>query len=335
MASPTAPTTPGCTIAVTQSVSVTATRPPNPPRNSHRARARACPPTASAIPRTRSPVPDPTSTNRSPGRGASTSSTQDRSLPTPGSRDRVSSALIRVWKIGGGERDGSHHSRSRRDNLDLVSDLPAVPDPRDMRVSNDDRERVAKVLHESMAEGRLTVTELEERLDKVYAAKTFGDLEPLTRDLPVGNAAKSIAIPRPAAPSSTRIGGRGTSSTAIAILSGAVRKGGWTVPPTFNTVAVMGGVEIDLTDARFEDAETTIQAFALMGGIEIYVPRDIVVQVNGTGFMGAFESNVDEDLQPRPGVPVVKITGLAVMGGVDIKYRKPPKQKDKHKQLEE
>jgi uncharacterized protein DUF1707/cell wall-active antibiotic response 4TMS protein YvqF len=207
-----------------------------------------------------------------------------------------------------------------------------------MRVSDNDRERVAKVLHDSMAEGRITVNELEERLDQVYAAKTFGDLEPLTRDLPVGAAAKSLALPHPAAPPSNRIGGRGTSSTAIAVMSGAVRKGVWTVPPTFNAVAFMGGVEIDLSDARFEDAETTIQAFTLMGGIEIRVPRDIVVQVNGTGFMGAFESNVDEDQPPRPGVPVVKITGLAVMGGVEVKYGKPPrklKDKDKHRQLEE
>jgi hypothetical protein len=204
-----------------------------------------------------------------------------------------------------------------------------------MRVSNDDRERVAKVLHDSMGEGRLTVSELEERLDKLYAAKTFGDLEPLTRDLPIGNQAKSPAF-HPSPPPSSRIGGRGTSSSAIAILSGAVRKGVWTVPPTFNAVAVMGGIEIDLSEARFEDAETTIQAFTLMGGIEIRLPRDIVVQVNGTGFMGAFESNVDEDIQPRPGVPVVKITGLAVMGGVEVKYGRPRLKKDKkNKQLEE
>jgi hypothetical protein len=205
-----------------------------------------------------------------------------------------------------------------------------------MRVSNDDRERVAKVLHDSMAEGRLTVNELEERLDKVYAAKTFGDLEPLIRDLPVGDKAKSLAMPPPAQAPSTRIGGRGTSSSAFAVMSGAVRKGVWTVPPTFNAVAVMGGIEIDLSDARFEDGETTIQAFTLMGGIEIRVPRDIVIQVNGTGFMGAFESNVDEDLQPRPGVPVVKITGLAVMGGVEVKYGRPKlTEKDKRKQLKE
>lgn len=69
-----------------------------------------------------------------------------------------------------------------------------------MRVSNDDRERVARVLHDSMAEGRITVNELEERLDKVYAAKTFGDLEPLLRDLPVGNQGRALAVPQSSIP---------------------------------------------------------------------------------------------------------------------------------------
>jgi hypothetical protein len=203
-----------------------------------------------------------------------------------------------------------------------------------MRVSNDERERVAKVLHDSMAEGRLTVGELEERLDTVYAAKTFGELEPVTRDLPIASRTNAVALPQPAPSPNSRIGGRGTSSSAIAIMSGTDRKGLWTVPPTFTSIAVMGGVEIDLTEARFEDAETTIQAFALMGGIEIYVPDDIAIQVNGSGFMGAFENHAQDQAQPRPGAPLVKITGLAVMGGVDVKRRKPPR-KQKNKQIDE
>ena len=203
-------------------------------------------------------------------------------------------------------------------------------------MSNDDRERVARVLNDAMAEGRLTVTELEERLDKVYAAKIFRDLEPLVRDLPVGGQAPQLPMPAAAAQSpvvSNRIGGRGTSSAAVAVMSGTVRKGVWTVPPTFTSFALMGGVQIDLTDARFEDAETTIQAYALMGGIEIFVPEDIVVQVNGVGFMGAFESTISESGQPRPGVPLVKINGLAFWGGVEVKRKKPPKKE--RRQIEE
>ncbi|MCT2586157.1 DUF1707 and DUF2154 domain-containing protein [Actinophytocola sp. S1-96] len=203
-----------------------------------------------------------------------------------------------------------------------------------MRVSNNDRERVAQILHNAMAEGRLTVSELEERLDKVYAAKTFGDLEPVTRDLPVNRQAPALQMPQAAPAPVNRVGGRGTSSNAIAIMSGTERKGMWTIPPTFTSVAMMGGVEIDLTDARFEDAETTIQAFAVMGAVEIYVPDDITVQVNGTGFMGAFDNRVQDQGQPHPGAPLVRITGFAFWGAVEIKRRKKRK-KDRAKEIEE
>ena len=82
-------------------------------------------------------------------------------------------------------------------------------------------------------------------------------------------------------------------------MSGTDRKGVWTVPPTFTSFALMGGVEIDLTEARFEDAETTIQAFAFMGGIDIYVPEDIVVQVNGTASWA--RSRTTRRTRPSPG----------------------------------
>jgi hypothetical protein len=205
-----------------------------------------------------------------------------------------------------------------------MSDLPAVPEPHELRASNTDRERVAKILHDAMAEGRLTVTELEERLDKVYAAKTFGELEPVTRDLPVPQPRPTgVSQPRALAAHDNRIGGRAVTSLAIAVMSGTERRGEWIVPPTFNAFAMMGGVELDLTQARFEERETTIQAFALMGGIDIVVPDDITVHVTGVGFMGAFEDHAR--VTGPEGAPVVKITGFAMMGGVDVKRAKRKK----------
>ncbi|MFD0349018.1 DUF1707 domain-containing protein [Kitasatospora aburaviensis] len=57
-----------------------------------------------------------------------------------------------------------------------------------MRASDADRERVAELLRDAYAEGRLDVEEHAERIEAAYAAKTLGDLVPLTRDLPVHRA---------------------------------------------------------------------------------------------------------------------------------------------------
>jgi Domain of unknown function (DUF1707) len=63
------------------------------------------------------------------------------------------------------------------------------PVPRDqIRAGTADRERVVKQLNEAFGEGRLDVAELEERVGAAYAAKTLGELTPLTVDLPNAGA---------------------------------------------------------------------------------------------------------------------------------------------------
>ena len=57
-----------------------------------------------------------------------------------------------------------------------------------LRISDADRHQVAELLREAAGEGRLDIDELEERLEATYAAKTYGELVPLTADLPVARA---------------------------------------------------------------------------------------------------------------------------------------------------
>ncbi|WP_297545053.1 DUF1707 domain-containing protein [Amycolatopsis sp.] len=202
-----------------------------------------------------------------------------------------------------------------------------------MRASDVDREQVAQILHRALSEGRITMDELEERLTTVYAAKTLGELKPVTADLPVPEGGPSSAA---LAPSQTRalglpddrIGGHPGSMTSIGIMSGAVRKGSWVLPPQHNTLAFWGGAEIDLRYARFAEKQSTITAIAIMGGIEIIVPDDINVEVTGFGFMGAFVQEDKSGAPPAPATaPTVRITGLAFWGGVNVvrKARNPAK----------
>src|SRR5215218_6722739 len=61
--------------------------------------------------------------------------------------------------------------------------MTPLPDPT-LRASDAEREHHAELLREHAAQGRLTVDELEERLDRVYAARTRGELAPVLADLP-------------------------------------------------------------------------------------------------------------------------------------------------------
>jgi hypothetical protein len=200
-----------------------------------------------------------------------------------------------------------------------VSNLPEPAGPRHLRVSDADREQAAEVLRTAAGDGRLTMDELDERLTAAYAAKTYADLEAVTSDLPGPGVTASVVAASGNFPAN-RIGGAPQGAVAIAIMSGARRSGRWVVPGHFTCFALMGGIEIDLREARFSEREVTIQAFALMGGISITATDDIEIDVSGVGIMGGFD---DRASGPGiPGAPRVKIVGLAVMGGVDVK-RKP------------
>jgi hypothetical protein len=204
-----------------------------------------------------------------------------------------------------------------------VNDDVVPADPNRMRASDADREAVAGLLHRAAAEGRLDLNELDERLAVLYAAKTYGELAPITADLVP--PATTMALPGAAAPASDRIGGVPGPSVSLAFMSGVDRKNNWVVPAQHTTVAVMGGVKLDLTKARFAEAETTITVFAFWGGVEILVPDDVDVRVGGVGLLGAFEDRTSGNAVP--GAPVVKITGLAIMGGVEVKHPKRKKLK--------
>jgi hypothetical protein len=60
-----------------------------------------------------------------------------------------------------------------------------MPQPGDLRASDADRQRVADMLREHCASGRLTIDEFDERLGQALASKTLGQLQEPLRDLPV------------------------------------------------------------------------------------------------------------------------------------------------------
>lgn len=69
----------------------------------------------------------------------------------------------------------------RAGRMDAVNE----PVPRDrMRASDDDREAVVGQLRHAHAEGRLTLPEFDERVQAVWAARTYGELAEVTADLP-------------------------------------------------------------------------------------------------------------------------------------------------------
>ncbi|MET9829825.1 DUF1707 domain-containing protein [Streptomyces sp. NPDC006385] len=199
-------------------------------------------------------------------------------------------------------------------------------DAAELRASDADRERVAEVLRDALAEGRLDMEEFEERLDATYQARTYGELAPITRDLPVGAVAvpKADMVKRAGAEDGTWaeriVGGEGSSTWGVAVMSGFQRKGRWTAPKRFTCFSFWGGGEIDLREADFADREIQINCVVIMGGAQVIVPPGVEVVVRGVGIMGGFEHR-EEGVPGDPGAPRVIVTGFAFWGGVGVERK--------------
>jgi hypothetical protein len=210
--------------------------------------------------------------------------------------------------------------------------VPAVSgDGSQLRISDAERHQVSEMLRDAAGDGRLTIEELDERIEAVYAAKTYADLVPVTVDLPGAASILPKAAFTPVATSGARVqplgpGSSHSSSGSVAIFGGATRKGPWTVAEQYTALAVFGGVELDFREATFTSAETTVYANCLFGGIEITVPDDVVVHVSGVPIFGGYDHGNGGPGTFPPDAPVMHVKGLAIFGGVEVK-RKPRQAK--------
>jgi len=200
-----------------------------------------------------------------------------------------------------------------------IENLP--PDPSLLRISDNDRQKVAEVLRVAAGDGRIDLEELDERLELAWGAKTYADLVPITADLHLATHAQPASAPVPR-PSNVPAVGH-TSSTAI--MSECKRQGVWQVPEHHSAFALMGSVVIDLRQAQLSAHHTQINASSIMGEVKIVVPAHIHVVVDGTPIMGEYGQGKDKTpAQVGPDSPTVRVRGMALMGSVTVVRLPPP-----------
>lgn len=102
----------------------------------------------------------------------------------------------------------------------------------------------------------------------------------------------------------------------VAILGGMERSSAAQDFQGGDLTAVMGGCELDLSQASIENSPAVIDAFAFWGGIDITVPEDWNVVADGWPILGGFEDNTSKRHADPAKTLVVK--GMAIMGGVDV-----------------
>jgi hypothetical protein len=194
-----------------------------------------------------------------------------------------------------GRRAGvAHGTQYRRD----VNSRPA---PRDLRASDTDRDRVVALLGEAAADGRLTLAEHSERVERACAARTLGELAALTSDLAVPDA-QPIRLD----------GRRGVTG----LFSPQRRDGRWVVPEVLPVTAIGTGVVLDLREALLHSSRVTIYATVIGGRLELIVPDAALVEITGTMIMS--RKKVTGGPPPTADPPVIEVRTFAVAGTVKV-----------------
>lgn len=195
-----------------------------------------------------------------------------------------------------------------------------------MRASDADREAYVEVLQRAYLDGRLSKDEYDERMGAAYSARTYAELAPLLADLPVSpGQVPGPPVTEQPTPRAAPLAGVGTNTTILALFSEVTQDSRWTVRDGQVATAAFGSVTLDLRAATLESAVTEVRANAIFGSVEITVPGDIAVQVDGFGVFGEYQRIDNRTVRDEaPGQPLIRISGLALFGSVEVKIVDPP-----------
>lgn len=201
-----------------------------------------------------------------------------------------------------------------------VAPRGTAPRVSELRASDADRDRIADMLREALAEGRLTADEHAERVEGVLAAKTVGELDVFVRDLPAAHTGRdSAAAPAPHRPAFGAVP-VAPDENVVAVFSSAVRKGRWRASRRIHAYAVFGSVEIDLSEAVFAHQQVVIKAFSVFGSVEVRVPENVSLRGAGGCVLGAFDVHtLDSD---DAEAPIIYVDGWAVLGSVEARPKR-------------
>jgi Domain of unknown function (DUF1707)/Cell wall-active antibiotics response 4TMS YvqF len=177
-----------------------------------------------------------------------------------------------------------------------------------------EREHSTELLSQAVVEGRLTLEEFSDRVERAQAARTREELAVLTQDLPVPSTGSTLA-PTPAghlAPVQQR---------HVAAFSRLVRSGPWELAERSEFRAIFGTITLDLSQARLPGPHVDLEIFNLFGTVTVLVPEGVDVSVTGGGM---FASQVIEPQasRPVPGAPTLRINARGPGGTLYVRGKK-------------
>jgi Domain of unknown function (DUF1707) len=209
-------------------------------------------------------------------------------------------------------------------------------DPRDLRVSDDERSHVLTLLEKATGRGLIDLGEYTERSAKVITARTRRDLNAVLLDLPgLEIAGRSLdaahqAAGRPPAPvpgfsGAPRAADQGTDGGVLELTGWGSRnfRGYWTAPPLIVIGGTGASTRLDFTQAQLVSPTVTVEFRTNYGGsTELVVPHGSAVRVDSLQMRGGHINNRVAPVRVPRGMTLV-LAGIKKGGSVTIRHPRP------------
>jgi uncharacterized protein DUF1707 len=179
-----------------------------------------------------------------------------------------------------------------------------VSESPELRISDTDRERAVQRLQNAVTEGRLTMSEFDERVAGVLRARTGSEVQPYLADLPATRTAPE-------------------AGQLKAAMSTIKRTGQWIVPRRLSVNNKAGSVKLDLTDAVIAHPVIEIAIEVYAGSTTLVLPRGASVDVEQVELVASSAKVRKVPTSTEPiGEPHVVVTGKQWAGTVTVRYQR-------------
>jgi hypothetical protein len=204
------------------------------------------------------------------------------------------------------------------------------------------RDEALAFLRRHIHEGDLTLEEYGIRVERVLLGKTIQEILNAVDGLPTLRDPLVMPLPadHPQPTSSDRTSDRrdratGDRATGVkvdhsrdaarsrnmfSVFGEAKLRGKWRAGRSVSVLALFGGATIDLRDATLTANELVITGLVAFGSLQIIVPPGSDVEVEGLVVFGS-RAHDDDDEEPLPGMPVIRVATTVVFGDISVKVR--------------
>jgi hypothetical protein len=169
-------------------------------------------------------------------------------------------------------------------------------------IGDQDRQIAVEQIQHAMAADSIRFEELDERFEKIYAARTRGELDLSLQGLPLPPP-PSAPIPRhPLAPVSYSV-------------FGDVKVGGWvSVGSEVTYGSGFGDVLIDLSSAQLK-GDCTVRVYSIFGDVTVILPDGVRANLQSTTIFGDRRELLH---QAVPGAPYVRVVAATLFGNAKL-----------------